>query len=270
MTTMLITGWAPYPSVLIGFGLWTIAYVMATGHLRIRNNWGKRPASVQQISFHIGTLVGLIALTSPLDQLGDEYLFSAHMSQHLLLMFVAAPLWLVGTPDWLIDLAIPASLKQSVKWIMRPMPAFVIFTVVMWIWHLPALYDLAQNNEGLHIFEHLAFMGAALIGWWPVAAHSKATPQPAASVRMLYLFMLAVPMTALSAILTFSTNPFYAFYVNAPRLFGLSALDDQRLGALLMWVPAHMVLFLALGLTFRKWFVEEDAQQILIYSNSHE
>jgi cytochrome c oxidase assembly factor CtaG len=259
MNEILLTGWVWYPSVLIGFGLWTMAYILSTGHFRIRNRWGESPTIWQQALFHIGTLIGLIALVSPLDKLGDEYLFSAHMIQHLLLMFVTAPLWLVGTPGWLIDLMIPASLKKFAKWITRPLPAFTVFIGVMCIWHFPTLYGLAQDSEAIHIFEHLTFIGGAIIGWWPVAASKNyVAPLPTPAVRMLYLFLLAIPMTALSAILTFSSAPLYLFYVHAPRLFGLSALDDQRLGALLMWVPAHMVLFLAFGITFQKWFVSEE------------
>src|SRR5690349_9683342 len=137
MTNIVFTGWVFYPSVLIGFTWWTVTYVLATGQFRIRHNWGKPSTFLQQAAFHIGTLVGLIALVSPLDKLGDEYLFSAHMIQHLLLMFVTAPLWLVGTPYWLIDLIIPIHLRKVAELFTRSGSAFVIFVSVMTIWHLP-------------------------------------------------------------------------------------------------------------------------------------
>jgi putative membrane protein len=262
MTKILLTDWTFYPSVLIGFGLWTIAYIVLTGYGRIRSGWGRPPTLLQQVAFHFGTFIGLIALISPLDKLGDEYLFSAHMIQHLLLMFITAPLWLVGTPGWLVDAMIPVSFKKFARWITSPLPAFIVFTGIMVAWHIPYFYNLAQESEAIHIFEHLTFIGAALIGWWLVAAsESDAIPLPTPPVRMLYLFLLGIPMTAMSAILTFSSAPLYPFYVEAPRLFaGLSALDDQRLGALLMWVPMHMVLFIALGITFHQWFVSEERQ----------
>lgn len=270
MTKILLTDWTFYPSVLIGFGLWTTAYVVVTGYGRVRSGWGKPPTLLQRVAFHVGTLVGLIALISPLDELGDEYLFSAHMVQHLLLMFVTAPLWLVGTPGWLIDLMIPAPLKKLARWITSPLPAFAVFTGVMLVWHIPSLYNLAQHNEAIHIFEHLTFIGSALIGWWLVAAsESDSITLPTPPVRMLYLFLLAIPMTALSAILTFASAPLYSFYIEAPRLFGLSVLEDQRLGGLLMWIPAHMVLFLAFGITFQKWLVSEERQaDESFYANS--
>ena len=139
----------------------------------------------------------------------------------------------------------------------------------MTIWHVPAIYNSALESEGVHIFEHLTFIGAALIGWWPVvAADNLIAVRPSPPLRMLYLFLLAIPMTALAAILTFSSAPLYSFYIGVPHVFGLSVLDDQHLGGLLMWLPTHMVIFLMLGITFQKWFADEEKQANALYSNS--
>ena len=268
MTDILLTGWVWYPSVLIGISLWTGAYLILIGPLRRRNAWGAAPLLWQQIAFHSATLVLLLALISPLDELGDEYLFSAHMLQHLLMVFVTPPLWLLGCPAWLIDLVLPKQLVVPATWITRPVAAFIVFTSVMYIWHVPALYNLAQANEGVHIIKHLMYIGAGLIGWWPVASQTGSMlPRPPAPLSMLYLFLLAIPCTALAAILTFSSRPLYASYIEAPRFFGLSVLEDQRLGGLLMWLPTHMIILLALGITFFNWFGDNEnrpAEQIVV------
>ena len=244
-------GWSLYPSVLIGFGLWTLLYWWA--------NRGKDTPLSQQIAFHLGTFVGLIALVSPLDELGDEYLFSAHMVQHLLLMFVTPPLWLLGTPGWLVDGVVPKRLDPLVKRLTSPISAYVAFVGALLFWHTPAAYELALESEAIHIFEHLSFIGAALIGWWPViGAEDSRIPKPAPPVRMLYLFLLTIPCTALAGILTYAKAPLYPFYMAAPRLYGLSALEDLHLGGLVMWLPTHMFLLLALGITFFKWFTTAD------------
>jgi cytochrome c oxidase assembly factor CtaG len=254
MTDILLTGWAWYPSVLIGISLWTGAYLILIGPLRRRNTWGEAPKPWQQIAFHSGTLMLLLALISPLDKLGDEYLFSAHMLQHLFMMFVTPPLWLMGSPAWLINFILPKQLVALATWITRPVAAFFVFTSAMYIWHVPALYNLSQANEGVHIFEHLMYIGASLIGWWPVASQAGSIiSKPPAPVSMLYLFLMTIPCTALAAILTFSSQPLYPLYVEAPRIIGLSVLEDQHMGGLLMWLPTHMVLLLALGITFFKW-----------------
>ncbi|MBE0672747.1 MAG: cytochrome c oxidase assembly protein [Anaerolineales bacterium] len=254
MNALLQVGWTWYPSVIIGFSIWTALYMFA-----IRK--GNSTPWTQQFAFHLGTLFGLIALISPLDELGDEYLFSAHMLQHLLLMFVTPPLWLLGTPGWLADKIIPKGLTRLVEWLTSPTVAFAAFASIMCIWHIPSLYQLAQEYEGVHIFDHLTYIGAALIGWWPVmGAETSRIPKPEPPTRMLYLFLLSIPCTALGALLTLAHAPFYSFYVTAPHPFGLNALQDQHLGGLLMWMPTHMFLLLALGITFLKWFVNSDRQ----------
>ena len=251
MNELLQIDWTWYPSVVIGFSLWTLLYAWA--------NRGKHTPPLQQIAFHLGTLAGLIVLVSPLDELGDEYLFSAHMVQHLLLMFVTAPLWLIGTPGWLVDGIIPKRLDGFVKRLASPTSAFVAFVGVLWFWHVPAVYEMAQESEAIHIFEHLTFIGAALIGWWPVAgADVSRIPKPAPPLRMLYLFLMTIPCTGLAAVLTLAHTPLYPFYVTAPHIFGLDALQDQHLGGLLMWLPTHIFLLLAIGITFFKWFEDSD------------
>jgi putative membrane protein len=254
MNELLRVGWSWYPSVVIGLTLWTAIYCLAIGPLRVKFSWGDAPRATQQIAFHAGTLIGLIALVSPLDKLGDEYLFSAHMVQHLLLMFFTAPLWLSGVPGWLVEHMIPKPLLHLAGKIMAPAIALLAFVGVMWLWHVPALYNLAQNREGIHIFEHLTFIGGALIGWWPIAGPStRILPKPSSPLRMIYIFLVTMACTALAALMTFSTSPVYPFYVEAPRLFGLTAIEDQHLGGLLMWLPTHMILLLALGVTFFRW-----------------
>lgn len=247
-------GWTWYPSVVIGFGLWTLMYVFAVRR-------GKHMALASQIAFHIGTLIGLIALVSPLDELGDKYLFSAHMVQHLLLMFGATHLWLAGVPSWIIDGLLPARLTGFIQWLVRPIPAFLIFVSAMLLWHIPSLYQFALDHEGVHIFEHLMFISAALIGWWPViGAENSRFLKPAPPVRMLYLFLLAIPCTTLSAILTFARVPLYPYYLTVPHPFGMNALQDQHLGGLLMWLPTHIVLLIMLGMTFLQWFAASNRQ----------
>jgi len=252
MNELMNVNWTWYPSVLIGFSIWTALYALA-----IRNG-GKTPL-FQQVAFHTGTLIGLVALVSPLDELGDEYLFSAHMVQHLLLMFGTAPLWVIGTPGWLVDRIIPKGWTQFVKWLTSPTVAFAAFTFAMFVWHIPFLYEKAQEREALHIFEHLTYFGSGLIGWWPVmGAKTSRISKPDSPARMLYLFLLSIPCTALGALLTLAHTPFYSFYVSTPHPFGLDALQDQHLGGLLMWMPTHMFLLLALGITFLKWFTKSE------------
>ena len=254
MNAFFQVGWSLYPSVLIGFGVLTLLYAWV--------NRGQHTPLLQQLIFHLGTLVGLLALVSPLDEMGDEFLFSAHMIQHLLLIFVTVPLWLIGTPSFLVDEIIPKPLEKSVRLLLAPLPAFLLFTSVIWFWHIPAIYEAAQESETIHVLEHLCFISAALIGWWPVLGpRSRKIPKPDAPLRLLYLFLLAIPCTSLAALLTFADTPLYPFYVSAPHIFGMEVLQDQRLGGLLMWLPTHMILLTALGFTFFTWFNNHEKEE---------
>jgi len=177
----------------------------------------------------------------------------------LLLMFGTTPLWLIGTPGWMVDRIIPKALTNFVRWLTSSMVAFAAFAFVMIVWHIPSLYELVQANEGIHIFEHLTYIGAGLIGWWPVMGGETSNfPRPEAPARMLYLFLLSIPCTALGSLLTLAHVPFYSFYATAPHPFGLDALQDQHLGGLLMWMPTHLFLLVALGITFMKWFRDSE------------
>lgn len=253
-------GWNWEPSVLFGLALLTGTYLVIAGPLQRRFASGKPLPVSRQLAFHAGTFSLFLALVSPLDVLADEYLFSAHMVQHMLLLYVAPPLWLIGLPDWAMSLsALGDILRRVAGYLTRPLIAFLIFNGIMWTWHLPSLYEAALANENLHIFEHLTFLAAAVIGWWPVLAPLPGSARRLPSfTRSLYLFLSAFPCTALAALLTLSTTVLYPFYGAHPWQWGLSPLADQRLGGLIMWLPADMILMLVnMGILYR-WFKGSD------------
>jgi cytochrome c oxidase assembly factor CtaG len=267
--------WDWEPSILIGLALWTIGYVLVTGRLREQKKWGPPVSLARQISFHLGTLVAFFALVSPLDHLADVFLLSAHMVQHLLLILVSPPLWLVGIPSGLLDPLIPKGLlPKIIRWLTRPITAYLIFNGVFLIWHIPTLYDAALFHPLLHVAEHLSFIAAAVIGWWPMLGFlPKVAPRPAYGIQIFYCFALMLPSIALAAIITFARTPLYPFYLGAPavegnialpafvngaRLWGLSIMDDQQLSGMIMWVPGNMVYFTVFMVTVSNWFRENE------------
>jgi putative membrane protein len=239
---------------MIGLALWAGSYALAVNVLRQRYGWGARVSRLRQLAFYMGTLTVLIALASPLDELGDNYLFSAHMIQHMLLILVAPPLWLLGTPDWLIErLVAPGWPRQVLDRLTRPAMSGLIFVGTLWVWHLPNLYDLALEHEGVHILEHELFMAAAVIGWWPVLgpAHwPQRLPKPA---RAIYLLALMFPCALLAAVITFANRVLYPFYGHAAQVWGLTPLADQQLGGVLMWVPAHLIFLVTILIVVYDW-----------------
>jgi putative membrane protein len=233
--------WNFEPSVIIGTGVLALGYALTIGPLRRRWELGEPVSRLRQIAFYLGSLCMLVALIGPLDVLGDESLFSAHMGQHMLLTFVVPPLWVVGTPGWLIRLLVP---RRILTFMVNPFVAFSIFNGVVWFWHLPSFYDDALRNEWLHIGEHLLFMASAVIGWLPVLK-SELTEQMTPLRKLIYLTPSMFSCTALAALITLVPVQLYTFYGSSPLQWGLTSLSDQQLGGLVMWLPGdylYMVL----------------------------
>lgn len=253
-TSALLTQWNWEPSVLIGLLLISVAYWYAVEPLRRRRNLGPPPNRLQVSCFALSVLVAFFALISPLDAISDKYLFSAHMVQHLLLASLWPPLVLLSLPEWLVRRFLKRSWRAAiVSFLSFPVLALLLFNVDIDLWHLPVLYDETLSNEQVHILEHLSFMAFGLLNWWPVLS-----PLPeqrlAYPMRVIYLFVNAMFMMVLGIVFTFSPTPFYAPYVHAPRLWGISALADQQFGGLIMWYPGNLPYAIALVVAFYRWF----------------
>jgi cytochrome c oxidase assembly factor CtaG len=253
----LLGRWVWEPSILVGLALMTAAYAALVGPLRRHFDWGPAVPLGRQLCFYLGMLVVFVALVSPLDDLADRLLFSAHMAQHMLITYVAPPLWLLGLPKWTIHrIGRAGRAGRMFELLTRPVSAFIVFNATMWLWHVPALYDAALRDESLHIIEHLLFMGTAVIGWWPVLQHwPGGTALNANLGRMVYLILSMLPCTGLAALITFSPRPLYLFYMQSPWHWqvAVSPMLDQQVGGVVMWLPADMILMLPALIFGNRW-----------------
>jgi putative membrane protein len=251
--------WALHPSVLLGTGLLGALYFYGIGPLRRRRNLGPPPAPWQVASFVAALLVLLVSLNGPIHDLSDYYLFSVHMVQHLLLTLLFPPLLILGIPGWLLRpiLQHPRVLRTA-RLLTHPVVAALLFTATIVVWHMAPYYDLMMRDHDVHIVTHLMFMITATIMWWPVMSPSPELPRLPYGLGMLYLFLVGIPMQLVAALITLSGQVLYPWYAVAPRTWGLSPLDDQRLGGLLMWVPGGLWLFLAIGALFFLWARESE------------
>ena len=235
--------------VVIGVGLAAAAWIAAWRMRRVR------PRTGEAVAF-AGALATLLAvLNGPLHALSDRYLFSAHMVQHLALTLVVPPLFLTGIPGWMIDrwLARSAMLRLPT----RPLPALALYTIALVGWHLPGPYALALEVHAWHVVQHISLMVTATLAWWPVLGRSDVAPRLPHAAQILYLFVFGLPMTVVAAMITGAETLLYPFYATAPRVFGLMPLADQRLGGVIMWVPAGMVPLVAFTIVFFRWAVSE-------------
>ena len=209
--------------------------------------------------FGLGLLTLWVALETPIDTVSDHYLDSVHMLQHVLLGFVAPPLMLLGLSP---KMAAQVAGVPLVRAITEPVPAQVVAAVVMIGWHVPALYDATLHSESLHVVEHLTFIAAGLVLYWPMleATSAQARWQLSPVLKLVYMLAATLPQDGVALVLLFSRVPFYEFYVHVPRLVdSLTPLIDQTLaGAVLMVLGKATMSVAALSVFFR-WFGGEQA-----------
>jgi putative membrane protein len=245
--------------LVLGVVVVALAYALALARRPPGPPLGARP-----VWFSAALLAVLLALNGPLHDLSESYLFSAHMVQHLLLTLVAAPLALAGMPGWLVDRGLAPlwarpPLRRILRPLMRPLPQLAVYTVALVIWHLPGPYNRALAAHGWHIVEHAALGLTALLAWWPILSPSALLPSLPYGAQVLYLFVFGMPMTIVAAMITGAETILYPAYAAAPRLFALDALADQRLGGVIMWVPAGVIPLVAFTVVFFRWAAEEEA-----------
>jgi putative membrane protein len=248
------TAWPADPSILAGVALLGGAYAAAILWRR-RAAPGARLEVLKALSFGGFLAVLLGALTGPVHELSDYYLFSAHMIQHMLLVFAMPPLLLYGTPGWMLRplLRDPRLLRLG-RLVTRPAGAFTAFNLVLVAWHLPPLYNLAMEHHGVHIVEHLLFMAASVILWWPVLSPLPELPRAAYPVQLLYLFVVGLPMVMVAIFISMAESVLYPYYEAAPRIWAqLTPRADQHLGGLIMWIPGGLIFVAAISVVFFRW-----------------
>ena len=226
--------------------------------------WRARQAtSSQRTLFFTGLALIFLSLNGWLHDLSDYYLFSAHMVQHLVLTLVAPPLLIMGTPGWMLR---PALRRHGVgplaRWLTSAPHAFVVFNVVLAGWHLPPMYGLAMAYHPVHIVQHLCFMIAATLMWWPILSPLPELPRLPYPAQILYLFLMTIPMSLVAVCIAYSGRVLYPAYASAPRLWGITPMQDQMLGALIMWIPSGLFFFAIISVVFFRWQKEgEDSTE---------
>ena len=257
------THWHGHPDVLIGLAVFQGAYLLGVGPLRERFGLAESSDPRQVATFTAGVLVILAALVSPIHVLSDNYLFSAHMVQHVLLTLVAPPLLILGTPDWLIrPLLRPDLAFRLARVATHPVVAFASFNLIFSMWHIPALYNSSVTNHGMHIAEHLVFMSAAVLVWWPIVSTMPELPRLSYPMQLAYLFLLSIAQLILFAPITFSKEPLYQFYANAPRIWDISPLTDQQMGGIIMKMGGGAIFLALIVVAFFRWYrMEEESRK---------
>ena len=254
----LVAAWAWKPSVVIGCCALVWGYAWAA-QFRFTG---------RSLAWVAGVLSIFFVLVSPLDELADNYLFSAHMAKHILLVLVAPALLLIGMPakpfERLLQYAAVAAVERFLR---TPAVAWVAGVGAMSFWHIPAVFNAALANEPLHIVEHLSLLIGGTIYWWPILspiAKSRMNPVPQAAA---YLFTSCLACTSIGVLITFAPALLYPSYAHPVDAFGIlpiirdrwgiSPAMDQQIGGLLMWVPGCLVYLTGIMAMFARWYGAE-------------
>ena len=242
--------------ILLGAG-WL--YALAIGPLRNRIATGANFPLRQCILFYSGLAITYLAVGSPLDQLGEQFLFSAHMLQHMLLIYTSTTLFIYGTPTWLIDWLLGSKrLRKVMSVLTHPACGGLLFTFVYTVWHVPALYEVALQDKRIHVLEHWTMFSLGFIMLWPYLTNSTLVPRPGYGIRMLAIFLLMVGQLPVFAFLSFAGEAIYPTYIWAPRIINLDPLNDQILGGIIMKVVNMGFSLTILAISFYNWSKSEE------------
>jgi len=254
-----LRSWSIPPAATFAIALTIIVYLRGWWLLR---RAGSRTIPPWRVAFFLAGMFTLwVALASPMDVF-NGFLLTAHMLQHMLLMMVVPPLLLLGSPlvPMLRGLPIFAAREFGgpfLNWpiaqrvglaLTHPALALLLMGVTMFAWHVPRLYELALASSAWHEVEHASFLAVSIIFWWPVIEPWPSRPRWSRWLKVPYLLIADLQNTVLSAILLFSDRVLYPSYASEPRLFGMSALEDQVAAGAMMWVVGSLAFVIPVAL----------------------
>jgi cytochrome c oxidase assembly factor CtaG len=251
----LAVAWEWEPWLILTLIVAAGMYRRGVRRLWLQSGQGRGLRRWEVASFWGGWWTLVVALVSPLHPWG-RVLFSAHMTQHELLMVAAAPLLVLGRPMVAFLFALPRQDARQVSRVARnhwvktiwrlltePLTAWAIHAVALWFWHVPRFFQATLTHELVHDIQHLSFFGSALLFWWALI-HGRAGVR-GFGVAVLYLFTTMAHTGALGALITLADTPVYPAYDATTSAWSLSPLEDQQLGGVIMWVPAGLVYVVA-------------------------
>ncbi len=253
---------------------WLAAAIAATGYLllvrRVKAAHPQTPVPGWRVAAWLaGIATILIALVSAIDLYAEE-LLTVHMVQHLLLTMVAPPLLAIGAPVTLVlrsvgprtrrNLILPILHSRVVHVVASPLVAWPIFTAVMWFAHFSPLYQAALEDPTLHVLEHVVFLVAGLLFWWPVVAADPIPRRLSHGARFAYLVLQMPVNAAVGLAIYWSPMVIYPHYASSDRAWGPSPLVDQQIGGLVMWAAGDLLLLAAVAMVVLAW-MQADARR---------
>jgi len=252
---MLWWHWHTEPELIGGLLLTVWVYAVFTGPLRSKLD-PQAPFPLREaICFYSGIALFYLTVGSPLDHIGEVYLFAVRMIQHVLLMYFVPILLIFGLPDWLTRPALRNRIFGSVFRVMvKPPVAAGAFLFFMTAWHVPTFYEAALRTRWIHNVEHVTMFLPGFFVWWLLFSQSTVVPPLRYAGQILLVFALSLGKIPIAAFLTFAREVLYPTYEFAPRITSMSAHDDQVLGGVIMAIIAKFAGVFLIGYSFYRWY----------------
>lgn len=247
--------WHNNPAAVVALVLAGWLYALCVGPWRSHLAPGQAFPRAAAIRFYAGLALGYLVIGSPLARVGEVYLFSVHLMQHMVILYPVSGLLMLGFPAWLIDaLCDRPGLRRALCILTRPLTTGFLFVAVLSVWHLPKLYESALENETVRMAQYVSLTLVGILFWWPLLSPSHILPPARYGARLLYLFAITVALTAVFTYIFMADHAMYPTYAYAPRIIaGLSPLDDQLLAGVLLSGVSSLVLVGTLGVNFFRW-----------------
>jgi len=253
--------WSLHPDALLLCIVLGYGYYYCVTQLRPKISDAGRVKRSQAILFYLGVITLYAAGGSPLHDIGERYLLSAHMLQHLLFAMVAAPLLVAGTPAWLWEAILCGRRVYPISRVLtKPIVAFSIFNALLVLTHLPRTMGLALESAPVHFSLHIVIILSAMLMWWPILSPLRQLPRPAPPLQMGYLFLQSILPSVIASFITFADRAVYPFYAQAPRLWHISPIEDQQIAGGIMKVPGSMILWSFMTVIFFRWYTKEETE----------
>ena len=249
---MVLPTWHAHADVWLVLGSIVVAYLVAVG--RRAAETGEAVERRRRRLFLTGMALLWFASDWPVHDLAERSLYSIHMVQHMLYTLVAAPLLITGMPVWMWRrLLRPAPIRAVFRFFTKPLLGLLVFNGVLLFIHWPSVVHASVTSELTHFGLHVLVVSSAIAMWWPVVSPLPEMPPLSPPGQMLYLFFQSLAPTIPASFLTFGHTVLYPVYATFPRIWGVSALDDQMMAGLLMKLGGGAVLWTVIAVVFFRW-----------------
>jgi cytochrome c oxidase assembly factor CtaG len=252
--------WTFDPLVLVG--TLALAVVYGIGWRRARRPGAPHPPGYGRLALFSGAVLAILAaLVSPIDALGDQ-LMSMHMVQHILLLDIVPILLILSLTKGILRPVTRrvTTIERRAGVFAHPAFAVLAYGGLMWLWHVPSMYDLALNHSGIHVLEHVCFVSAGLLYWWHLLSPIRSRMRLGGMGPIAYMVSTKLIVGVLGVVLAFAPHSFYPFYEHHPVYWGLTPTTDQNVAGVVMALEQSLVMGTALVYLFVRMLSESERE----------